>query len=262
MSRISILMYHALWESEAELQAIAPEDRPYAISISEFGAQLHALRENGIAVLDPKCLENGASERGGVILTFDDGHASNAVHALPALQALNMPAAFFVTTGFVGTKAGFCTWAQIRSLADAGMTVGGHGHSHRFLSGLDYAAQRDELFGSHSLLERELGRPVRQMSFPGGRCDAASRKTAREAGFSVLYASKVGTIAAAKAAEAAAPLPRIAVRPGMAHPTFVAYARGNMPRMVRARAASHLKDMAKRLMGNERYHQLYTRLKG
>ena len=262
MNRVSILMYHALWDSEAELQTIAPEDRPYAISLSEFGAQLQALRENGIAVLDPKCLEKGAPERGGVILTFDDGHASNAVHALPALQELNMPAAFFVTTGFVGTKAGFCTWAQVRSLADAGMTVGGHGHTHRFLSDLDPAAQRNELVGSHTLLERELGRPVRQMSFPGGRCDAASRKAAIEAGFSILYGSQVGMLAATGAALVPAALPRIAVRSGMAHPTFVAYARGSMPRMVRARAASHLKDIAKRLMGNERYHQLYTRLKG
>ncbi|MDE2150252.1 MAG: polysaccharide deacetylase family protein [Gammaproteobacteria bacterium] len=261
MKHVSVLLYHALWASAAEREAIDAEDRPYAVSVAHFRRQLLALREAGIPVLDPALLESGAPLPAGVLLTFDDGHASNALHALPILQELGMRAAFFVTTGFVHERPGYCTWEQIRLLADSGMTVGGHGHSHRFISDLPATAQHDELHASRESLQRHLERPVVQMSFPGGRCDAQSIAQAGSVGFTVLYSSRIGTLRA-QVAPPAAPIPRIAVRAATAPAVFMDYARASRPRMVLARTASGIKGLTKRLIGNERYHQLYARLRG
>uniref|UniRef100_E6PV92 Putative Polysaccharide deacetylase n=1 Tax=mine drainage metagenome TaxID=410659 RepID=E6PV92_9ZZZZ len=261
MKRVSILMYHGLYSNERELESIDAEDRPYALSTREFRAQLSLLRLHGVPVLDPAALERGHLEQGGVVITFDDGHASNAELALPLLREHAMKAAFFITTGFVGQRPGYCSWEQVRELATNGMLVGGHGHTHRFLSDVSGEELRSELQTSQAQLTQALRRPAAQMSFPGGRFDAQSIAAAQAAGFAVLHGSAVGTLAA-QAAAPAGPMPRIAIRPGMTHPIFMAYAQGRATRMVRAQLASQLKGMVKRLIGNERYHQLYARLKG
>jgi peptidoglycan/xylan/chitin deacetylase (PgdA/CDA1 family) len=46
-------------------------------------------------------LERGRLPRRALVITFDDGYADNATHALPALQAAGLPATFFVTTRFL-----------------------------------------------------------------------------------------------------------------------------------------------------------------
>ncbi len=261
MKQVVILMYHSLYSNALELGAIDAADRPYAISTREFETQLLLLQQHGVTVLDPAELENGCVERGGVILTFDDGHASNAKFALPLLMQYRMKATFFVTTGFVGQRAGYCTWSQVRELADNGMRIGGHGHTHQFLSDAPEQDLQAELQISNARLREALKMPVAQMSFPGGRFDARTISLARAAGFSVLHGSEVGTFAA-QIAIPGGPLPRIAIRPSMRPHVFMDYAQGKAACIVRAQVASKLKGVAKRLIGNYTYHQLYAWLRG
>lgn len=42
-----------------------------------------------------------------VIVTFDDGYDDNYRHAFPVLRSLNMPATFFVSTGYIGQRQTF-----------------------------------------------------------------------------------------------------------------------------------------------------------
>lgn len=42
-----------------------------------------------------------------MVLTFDDGYRNNLTHALPVLERLKVPAAFFLSTGLVGTTRSF-----------------------------------------------------------------------------------------------------------------------------------------------------------
>ena len=260
MKRIVVLMYHALWSDTAELERIDPVDRPYALPLSEFVAQLDALAAQGIPVLDPAALEQGLPRGGGVVLTFDDGHASNARLALPQLLARGLRAAFFITTAHTDQHAGFCTSAQLRELAAAGMVVGAHGHTHRFLSDLDDTELHAEMRDSQRVLCAVLGAPARQMSFPGGRSDARCLGAARAAGFDVLYGSAVGALRPGSPLPSAA-LARIAIRPGLPPPMFAAYARAAAGPMVRSRALALAKALAKIALGNERYHGLYARLR-
>ncbi len=259
MNRVVVLMYHALWSNAAELSRIDPTDRSYALPLTEFVAQLDALRERGIGVLDPASLQHGVPEQGGVVLSFDDGHASNAELALPELRRRGMQAVFFVSTAHVD-RPGFCSAGQLRELAAANMLVGAHGHTHRFLSELGDADLADELRASQAVLGAALGASARHMSFPGGRLDARSMAAARRAGFEVLYGSAVGSLRPGARLPAGA-LPRIAVRPGLSIAKFVDFARAAPARMARSRATAAAKNAARTLLGNERYHRLYARLR-
>ena len=61
------------------------------------------------------------------------------------------------------------TWDDVRALAAAGMDVESHSRRHRVLQTLDPVALEDELTGSRTELERELGRPVQAIAYPVGR---------------------------------------------------------------------------------------------
>jgi peptidoglycan/xylan/chitin deacetylase (PgdA/CDA1 family) len=262
MKRLSILMYHALYADDTQRLAIDAADRPYAISAQTFARQLDLLRRHDIPVVHPDVLERpGTTLPGGVLLTFDDGHASNADIALPLLEQRGLSALFFITTGFIGRRPGFCQWDDVRALARRGMVVGGHGHSHCFLSDLPADALHAELEQSRTLLQQELQSEVRQMSFPGGRYDARSLRAAVQTGFVVLHGSDTGVLAAGSPLPTA-PLPRLAVRAATSDTAFLAMATASAGHLLRAQAAATAKTWAKRLLGSQRYHRLYTRLKG
>ena len=61
------------------------------------------------------------------------------------------------------------TWDQIRALARAGMDVESHTRRHRVLQTLAPEQLHDELAGSRTELEAQLGRPVRALAYPVGR---------------------------------------------------------------------------------------------
>jgi peptidoglycan/xylan/chitin deacetylase (PgdA/CDA1 family) len=43
-----------------------------------------------------------SAEKINVVITFDDGYKSWVTNVLPALKELELPATFFVSSGFVG----------------------------------------------------------------------------------------------------------------------------------------------------------------
>ena len=167
--RVVVLMYHGLYDGERERADIDPADRPYAVSIQDFRAQLDAVARAGLAVIDPRDLTRSVPAQGGVVLTFDDGHASNHHHALPELQARGIAAVFFATSDFIARRRGFCAWPQLREMANAGMTIGSHGRTHRFFDDMSETEARAEYTDSKAAIEQHIGSSVNQISFPGGR---------------------------------------------------------------------------------------------
>jgi peptidoglycan/xylan/chitin deacetylase (PgdA/CDA1 family) len=90
----------------------------------------------------------------------------------------------------------FMTWDQIRQLADAGLSIGSHSHSHRKLAGLDNATQRQELTESKQILETLLGHPVKALAYPfgwPGAYTATTRALAAQAGYCLAFSSREGT---------------------------------------------------------------------
>jgi peptidoglycan/xylan/chitin deacetylase (PgdA/CDA1 family) len=85
------------------------------------------------------------------------------------------------------------TWDEVRALRAAGMDVQSHTCTHRVLSTLAPDAARRELLDSRLTLERELGTPVRAVSYPCGHSIArepALCEAVRNAGYELGFASQ------------------------------------------------------------------------
>jgi peptidoglycan/xylan/chitin deacetylase (PgdA/CDA1 family) len=59
--------------------------------------------------------------------------------------------------------------AQVRTLADAGMEIAAHTHSHPILARLQPDEARDEIASNKALLEQVTGVPVTSFAYPNGR---------------------------------------------------------------------------------------------
>ncbi|GIK82820.1 MAG: hypothetical protein ABS45_09880 [Comamonas sp. SCN 65-56] len=261
MKPLVLLMYHALYADERELADIDPPDRPYAVSVSNFERQLELIGEAGIPVIDPRTLDRDAPTSGGVVLTFDDGHASNRIHALDRLVRRGYRGAFFVTTDFVGRRPGFSTWGQLVDMHRCGMTIGAHGRTHRFFDDLDDAASRAEFAASRSAIEDALGAEVRQMSFPGGRFRRRQLRFGQEAGFRIFHGSNVG-VHRPEPVAAGTVLPRIAVRQATNERRYRDMISAAPLWLFRARLSANAKTLVRRTAGNRIYHALYEKLAG
>jgi peptidoglycan/xylan/chitin deacetylase (PgdA/CDA1 family) len=266
--RIVVLMYHALVDGPDEWQALDPAERPYALGVDAFAAQLQALAGAGVPVLDPAEAFGPASAatRGGVVLSFDDGHRSLLTHALPLLRARGLGALGFVTTDFIDQRPGYCRWPDVRALAAQGIRIGAHGVSHRFIADLGDAEAAHEFQHARQRIQDEIGRPVTDWSFPGGRVRPAQLALARQAGYAGLFGSAPGSLALAPretfGAAAAKPvlLPRIAVRPGWTLPHFMALARAEPSAVLALQGVAGVKRLVRGALGHQRYQRLYERL--
>ena len=62
----------------------------------------------------------------------------------------------------------FMNWEQLRALAEAGMSIGAHSHTHEQFSNLTAEQLKIELEISKSILEVQLGIEIRCLSYPVG----------------------------------------------------------------------------------------------
>jgi peptidoglycan/xylan/chitin deacetylase (PgdA/CDA1 family) len=210
--------------------------RRLSVHPDQFDAQLDLLRLQGFRTVTfgelGEALRTGAAlpER-TVVLTFDDGYADFQEHAVPALEERGMRATVFVTTGWLadaGPRAAgrpldrMLTGSQLRQAAGAGMEIGAHSHSHPALDQVPAAALRQELETSRSLLESDIGGPVRSLAYPFGYSSPEVRQAAAAAGY--RSAAAVGNTLIGGRPDLYA-LPRLTVRRSTSMRTFDRLAR-------------------------------------
>ncbi|MEV0692080.1 polysaccharide deacetylase family protein [Streptomyces sp. NPDC050388] len=192
--RVPILMYHSV--------ATEPNDATRALSVTPqaFAEQMAVIAERGLTPVDTA--ELAACWRTGrplperpVLVTFDDGYEGVHRHALPVLARHGFPATLFVSTGWLrgphDTGGGLDTmldWEQVRELADAGVEIGGHSHSHPQLDQLDDRRLRSELVLCKEIVSDRLGRAPASFAYPYGYSSRRVREAVRETGYAQALA--------------------------------------------------------------------------
>jgi len=110
-SRCMVLAYHSINE---------PLFNPWgnALTKTYFAEQLEMLFHN-YEVVDlatiVHCYREGETPAKSVALSFDDGYADNLHTALPLLEKYELPATFFLTTGYMNQKREFW-WDELERI--------------------------------------------------------------------------------------------------------------------------------------------------
>lgn len=158
------------------------------------------------------------SQRAGVLLTFDDGFANNAVNVVPLLEEFQAPAVFFASTQHVlaprdwlvdvqemaeacGAGVGELpsVWAadlydgmSVSQLADAArhplVTFGSHTVSHPLLTSCSDEQLRHELQESRRFIEQITGEPVDLFAYPSGDYDLRVLQAVAVSGYRAAFA--------------------------------------------------------------------------
>jgi len=119
------------------------------------------------------------------ILTFDDGLASDHALVFPVLAERGLRATFFVNSGNIGTS-GYCTYSQLREMVQAGMEIGSHGCTHRYLVTIPRSEVLGEMKRSKIELEDRLGMAVTSFAPVGGHFRSWMLDAAEENGYTVF----------------------------------------------------------------------------
>jgi len=245
-----VLMYHSLYNGE-DTSRIDAEDLPYAVSTSNFIAQLDRLTNKRVGMLD---LKNQTMP--DVVITFDDGHVSNYDIAMPLLAERGLAAYLFVTSDFVGQRAHFCSSEQLAKMANNGIEIGSHGTTHRFFDDLSDDEAECELRQSMKQLSEQCGQAVQSISYPGGRYSKRTLELSRTVGYSQLFGSEIGTLKQSDLS-ANGPLKRVAIRRGTTLDEFDRIINADAAYYAKQRGKQHAKTLVKRTLGNRLYHGLY-----
>jgi O-antigen biosynthesis protein len=136
-----------------------------------------------------------------VVVTFDDGFADFTDHALPIMTRYGITSTMYVVTGCVGSTSTWLEsvgegdrpmlgWADIDSLAEAGVEVGAHTHSHPQLDIINRGTAWEEIRRSKGVLEDRLGREIPSFAYPFGFHGPRVRALVERAGFRSACAVK------------------------------------------------------------------------
>lgn len=184
----TIILYHHVSESTPESTSVAP---------AIFRQHLDHLRDEGFNVMPLPELLDALNERRqipdkSIAITFDDGYISIFDTAFPILQEYGFPFTLFVNTQPLNDKmAGYMSWAQVKQMGEAGVTIANHMENHPHmvdsLAGEDGAARdqrlREELLRAQARIEAETGQNHKFIAYPYGEYDLANKAMLKDLGF-------------------------------------------------------------------------------
>jgi peptidoglycan/xylan/chitin deacetylase (PgdA/CDA1 family) len=190
---IPILLYHSV------CPAPPPDLRRWSVTPQTFDAHLGLIRELGLAPLTVSQLvalqvSGGEVPENTVVVTFDDGYADFAEHAVSILERHGVPATLYLTTGALGEVrdpvvprmpiAPMLALSQLPGLERRGVELGAHGHGHWQLDAVPPSVAAFEIERSKEVIEEAIGHEVHSFAYPHGYSSAKVRRLVTRAGFS------------------------------------------------------------------------------
>lgn len=191
--RIVVLLYHRVNDDLRD---------SVTVGIEQFDRHMCYVRQNYHVTSIGDIVTGNVprnTRRPVICITFDDGYLDNYVNAVPILLKHKIPAAFFVSTGMMGSDHGFehdlkklgkalpnMTWKQIRQMHQLGFTIGSHTVTHINCGKSAPDLVRKEILQSKSDLNQKLGIKEIIFAYPFGKKDDINQKMlnyVREVGY-------------------------------------------------------------------------------
>ena len=167
---VPILVYHVINTPPA--QSTAPP--ALYVPADEFSSQMEALKANGWHAVTLDQVEahwaRGVSLGTGkpVVITFDNGYASQYTNALPVLKGLGWVGVEDLQLSGLRPSDGGLSDAQIRGLITAGWELDTQGASPADLTALDPGQMSAEVATARQTLQQPLRRPRELVQLPLG----------------------------------------------------------------------------------------------
>jgi peptidoglycan/xylan/chitin deacetylase (PgdA/CDA1 family) len=187
---IPVFVYHGLADETA--RPVAAREERYSVSVQQFQTQLDCLDGADFTIVLLSNLMSGKASllgRSQVVLTFDDGRASDFSSAYPRLREKGFNAEFFVNTATINT-AGFLTWSEAKEMQREGMSFQSHGHDHVDLTRLSGDELLRQLKLSKETLEDQLGAPVNFLAAPFGALNSTVVECALRLGYQAVCSAR------------------------------------------------------------------------
>lgn len=128
-----------------------------------------------------------------VAITIDDAYTSSYTQAWPRLKAAGFPFTIFVSTDIVDARTPrYLSWAQIKEMADAGVTIGGHGAAHGHMPDLTPDAIAADLARSARSYQEHLGKVPTLFAYPFGEMSLLAREAVQKAGYVAAFGQHSG----------------------------------------------------------------------
>lgn len=201
--RVTVLLYHRVSDDARD---------NLTTGIEQFDRQMNLLRRHFEVLPLVRLLQMERLHRSGrplVCVTFDDGYLDNYANAYPILQRNHVPAAFFVSTGLIGTDRQFphdvrrgnrpipmMQWDHLIEMHNAGFTIGSHTVNHIDCAATDEHVVRTELVESLNEIRSRLGVEDVAFAYPyGGKNNMTERRLAlvKEVGYMACLSAYGGT---------------------------------------------------------------------
>lgn len=144
-----------------------------------------------------------------IVITLDDGYRDNLLFAASILKKYDIPATFFVTSGFINTERVFpwdedcktphplMTWDEVRQLHRMGFEIGAHTVNHANLGEVTDETATQEVRLSKEQIEHEINSQIQSMAIPFGRKECIQANTEaiiKEAGFTACCMLRGGKV--------------------------------------------------------------------
>jgi peptidoglycan/xylan/chitin deacetylase (PgdA/CDA1 family) len=128
-----------------------------------------------------------------VAITIDEADHSVYTQAWPRLKAAGLPFTIFVATDSVDRDSGTAmSWAELRELASAGVTIGNETASHAHLVGEDRAYVVGQIARASDRIAAELGIRPTLFAYPYGEYDQTVRDIVRGQGYDAAFGQQSG----------------------------------------------------------------------
>lgn len=222
---VPVLMYHNIIDG-----AIKPSEVGVTVNYERFMEQMEYLKlagYNTISVDDYIGFMEGNKPLppNPIMITFDDGYESNYKYAYPILKKLGMRAVINVIVSETKGEPNYhywdpthLTWEEMKEISDSGVidieshTYDLHYYASNGKKKIPAASGQIEINGklesfdeyttrvkndfkkSKDMIEKNVGKRVKVLSYPYGVGNSTTKKLAREVGYEAMFTIKEGVM--------------------------------------------------------------------
>lgn len=187
--KIPILLYHNFVEMVPESD---PDGFQYINTKESFEENLKVLLANGYTPISFLELNNAYQGKSTlplkpIIITFDDGYASNYELVFPIIQKYQIKASIFIVTDFIDKEINgisYLSWQECLEMQNSGLIeIYSHSKRHIFYNKVPVRSLRDDVLESYQIIEENLGKKdLKVFAYPYGAYTVQSVKALKNNG--------------------------------------------------------------------------------